>query len=470
MKTIKLLLITLMLTTSLQGLASELSNVGLFYRCYSQITGEFPSKDDKKLKEVQQGKDPITACLEVFDLALFANGTSFLANFNNETAQAVLRTMHTLHYSWFETNLAPEINNEYITNTRNVFDPSSSATYFTKALFDQQSQFKDVVLGTTTYRPVRVTNIPPVSTWNLIPTADYIFTDVQFAGAGVLLGMEVLPVNDTMDYSFNNNQTGPPDIRTGTLTYNTHFGGGVLGSQPYLLQTIQATSLNPKYNGGGLTTRKWSRAVFHDILCRELPVVRETDGAAFVDVESPLGFRKSMGCVKCHTTIDRMGGVTRGVTYNSQIAGNFFNQGSSAFISARTVDKPAAEIFPTSNDDIYFRRPTQGHLFYREHDGKLVDLPIDNVEQLGLRLSQEDGMYNCLAKRYYQFFTGIDVSVGDIADPHHPTLSQEEQNVRNIILGLGQELKTHQNPRTLIEKILRRPEYKKSNFNLGSIQ
>jgi hypothetical protein len=468
MKKIKILILSILSVTSLSVLSSDLNPVATFYRCYSQITGEYPSSTLATITEVKNGKDPITACLEIFDLAKFADKTSFLENVTNPSAQAVLRTMNNLHSSWFATNHFPEIREKYITNTANVFDPSSPAMYFTKALFDQQSQYKNIISNTTTYRPIRIINTPPVSPWNLIPKEDYIFTDVKFAGASVLLGMETMAVNDTMDFTFLKQQApATPEFISGTLTYNTHFGGGVLGSQPYLLQTVQANNLNPKFDGGVLTARKWSRAVFNDLLCRSLPVVREADGAAYVDVSSSIAFRQSMSCVKCHTSMDRMAGVTRGVVYD-QSAGKFFNLGHSAFISQRTVDKSAADIFPTDPDADFYRRPTQGQLFYREHDGKLVDLAINNVEELGEKLSQEDGIYNCLAKRYYQFFTGISVDIGDIADPQHGILSQEELALRAIVLQLGQQLKTHQNPRMTIESILRRSEYRKSNYNVGS--
>ena len=76
-------------------------------------------------------------------------------------------------------------------------------------------------------------------------------------------------------------------------------------------------------------------------------------------------------------------------------------------------------------------------------------------------------MFVCMAKRYYKFFTGIDVDVGDIGDPNHVYLTAEEVAVRDIVIDLGRDLKKHKNPRLLIEDILRRPEYKKSNSNVG---
>jgi hypothetical protein len=92
------------------------------------------------------------------------------------------------------------------------------------------------------------------------------------------------------------------------------------------------------------------------------------------------------------------------------------------------------------------------------------------LDELGNKLAAENGIYNCLAKRYYEYFTGISADIGDIADPDHPQLSLEQANIRNIVLALGANLKNHQNPRALIQEILNRPEYKSSKFNVGSSQ
>jgi hypothetical protein len=471
------LLIKLFLTCSLiftqRLVAAEITNLALFYRCFSHITQNYPDPASTEIAAVKAGQDPITACLTIFDTAKFNDTKNVLINTDDPAAKAVLRTMHNLHYSWFDNNFAPEIDNQNITNTMNIFDTSAPASFMTKALFDNSTPYSSIVTGSTTYRPLREFDNLEYAPYNAIAKANYTFPDAIFAGAGEIFGFEVI-VKDTMEFSFDNDQ--PPtgvDIRTGSITFNTHFGGGVLGVQPYLLQTVQANTLSIRpdrqVDGGVNTHRKWSRSVFHDVLCRELPVVREYDGADFVNLESSIAFRNSQSCVKCHTSMDRLSGVVRGVAY-TQRAGNFFNPGHSAFIEQKLITEPALEIFPTEPDPLYGVRPTRGRLFYRTHNGTLVDQAIANIEDLGTKLKAQDDMYNCLAKRYYQFFTGIEADIGDIADPDHGTLSAEAVVVRNIVLALGQNLKTHQNPRTLIEEILRRPEYKKSNYNVGGFE
>ncbi|MBT7610312.1 MAG: hypothetical protein HN576_11185 [Bacteriovoracaceae bacterium] len=459
-------LLTTLLLMSFNAFALDMSNVGVFTRCYSHITQKFPPSNLSQLNAVKNGLDPITACLQIFDMANFAKNTSMLTNTNNQTAKDVLKTMHNLHYSWFDTNFFPEIQNQIIRNTGNVFDTSAPAAYFTKALFDAASPVTNVLAGTTSYRLIRANNNPTNSPWNNIPLGDYIFTNVNFAGTGELLGMEVTAVNDTMNFTFDENQNPPESIISGTLTYNRHFGGGVLGLQPYLLQSVQSTVLNPSPDGGVKTHRKWSRAVFNDILCRELPVVREVDGDPFVSSTSSITFRNSAACVKCHTSMDRMAGVVRGVQYTER-AGKFFNLGHSAFIKQRTIDKPDADIFPIEPDIDFGKRPTKGRLYYRTHNGVLVNKAVINIQDLADQIIAEDAMFVCMAKRYYKFFTGIDVDVGDIGDPNHVYLTAEEVAVRDIVIDLGRDLKKHKNPRLLIEDILRRPEYKKSNSNVG---
>jgi hypothetical protein len=459
-----ILTITLMITKSF---ALDMTNTGVFNRCYAQITQKFPAINLSQLNAVKNGLDPITACLEIFDQAMFANNSNILIDTNNPRAKDVLRTMHNLHYSWFDTNYFPEINNRFVSNTGNIFDTSSPAAYYTKALFDNAAQATNILNGTTTYRMLRTTDNPSTAPFSGELLSEYIFGNVNFAATGDLIGMEVVPANDTMDFSFDNNQPpDPPDIITGTLSYNKHFGGGLIGLQPYLLQTIQANVFNPNPDGGVNTMRRWSRAVLHDVLCRDLPAVRVTDGDNFVSASSSITFRNSSSCVKCHTSMDRMAGVVRGVQY-TQRAGRFFSKGHSSFIEQRTIDRPDADIFPTEPDPDFGRRPTKGRLYYRTHNGVLVNRAIVNVQDLGNKIAAEADMYHCMAKRYYQYFTGIKADIGDISDPDHAFLSAEEVAVRNIVINLGKDLKKHKNPRFTIESILRRPEYKKSNSNIG---
>ncbi|MBT7609064.1 MAG: hypothetical protein HN576_04870 [Bacteriovoracaceae bacterium] len=468
MKRLNQFLLILSMLFSLQVTASDLNDIAIFYRCYSQITQKFPDPQLSQIAAVKAGKDPITACLEIFDSASFANKTHTLkaANVNDDNAKAVLKTMHTLHFSWFAMQFYPEIASQYLTNVNNILDSSSPASFLTKSLFDNASPMSDIVSGTVSYRPIRVFENVPNAPYNGTAIADYIFTNVKFASVGNLLGFEILPVDDTLDYSFDENQNPPESIITGTLTYNKHFGGGLMGHQTYLIQNIKSNTFNPTPDGGVKTMRNWSRSVFNDLLCRALPAVRESDGASFVDLQSSITFRNSQSCVKCHTSMDQMAGVVRGAVYSAKV-GKFFNPGHSAFIEERTPTQPSADIFPTAPDPAFRNRPPEGRLYYRTHNGTLVDQAVSNLQDLGTKIAAQDDMYNCMAKRYYQFFTGIDGDIGDIADPHHGTLSSEELVVRGIILNLGQQLKTHQNSRVLIETILRRPEYKKSNFNVG---
>ena len=80
MNTFKVMMITILISLSSVCVAMSLSNQAVFHRCFSQITGEYPSSPLAKIKinEIKSGKDPIIACLEIFDLANFSSSTNMI--------------------------------------------------------------------------------------------------------------------------------------------------------------------------------------------------------------------------------------------------------------------------------------------------------------------------------------------------------------------------------------------------------
>ena len=89
----------------------------------------------------------------------------------------------------------------------------------------------------------------------------------------------------------------------------------------------------------------------------------------------------------------------------------------------------------------------------------------DSLNALGTEITKLDDFYVCLAKRYYQYFTGVDVELADPTSPDAPrALSNQDQYHLSKVINLGQDLKTTQSLMTLIEQIVKSADYRKSNY------
>jgi hypothetical protein len=127
----------------------------------------------------------------------------------------------------------------------------------------------------------------------------------------------------------------------------------------------------------------------------------------------------------------------------------------------RGLDQPSEAAWPTGVDVNYYRRPTQGRLVFRSIDGTLVDEAVNNLQELGQRLSQLDDPYVCAASRYWEYFVGARVPIIDSGDPEvNQQLSPDEQKQFDEIVKLAKAMKTHQRPRVLIEAILKHSAFR----------
>lgn len=445
-----------------------LSNKATFHRCYKQITQTFPTYDNALLAEVAAGtKDPITACLEVLDKARFtANGNKRIGNVNDQEAKSVLRTMQSLHHSWLHTKSLPNTNIEQNEDMMSIVDYNGPSLFFTRALFDYNYQFKNIFIGNSNHlESDRTDNNPANSPLDglaknfgpngiTFPLED---TNYVYAAKGELLG-----VREFQSKSFFTHPLALFGRREIDLAF--HRGGGVMGTNTYLMANVGE---NGSYfpDGGVKMFRKWSVAVFDDFLCREMPVVRFEDSTAFTDDTSAVSFRKQTGCVRCHVTMDQASGVIRNVRSLAASRGGSYRR--VAHLGTWNTTKPAVVGWPATSEYSFFQRPANGHFYFRSHDGNLIDLAVNDLEAMGQVIQNIDAPYLCMAKRYYQYFTGIKVSVDDIADPQIGyTLNDKELAHRNEVIQLGLQLKQHQSLRQLIEQILRKPQFKHEGYEI----
>lgn len=461
------------ITGELQAASEKLSGIPLFVRCYMHLTQTFPSKNNPYRLKVESGQmEPIAACLAILNkTSLSGNSVGVQVDSSDQEQVELLNTFHRLHYSWFSNRYYPEILDYYIRNVGNVFDASNPALYLTRALLDPTFNFDQIFTGDLTLRGVRkayaqtnsIVDLPSRSSSNDA------LQGIKYPGGRELLGVEELSKDISHNVMAEKSGSDPTLVAKAPIVINTHWGGGVLGSQVYMLQNIQGSSIHYLTDGGVKSNRKWSRSVIQDFLCRELPILRDQDVGQFVLGNSSLTYRNSKGCVKCHSTMDPMAAVTRKVQYTRVSA--FYNDGGSyAFLTKPTAVAGDASYFPSAPDKSFYARPAKGHLMLRTYDGKLVYKEVTGLEQLAQEMIKLNDPYVCMAKRYFEYFTGISVNLSDIKDPANkdfPSLSKSDQFYRDAVIDLGLNLKINKNPKKLIENILKHDVYKLEDYGIS---
>lgn len=466
----KILLSTFVIVIS--GLSSsvveaQLSPKAIFHRCYKQITQSYPSTNHALINDVVAGRlDPIAACMRVFDKAsLTANGNKRIGNTGDPEALNVLRTMQQLHHSWLTNKTFPLGGLGYLDITKDIFDYSAVSLYYTRALLAPNYKFSDVFKGNSEHLwSDRTNNSPergPIR--NFTKTQMPYKNNTVFAPKGVLKGITTY-TQKRLNYVDNQDNDGDKSkTDTNTTFLDIHWGGGVLGSDIYVTMNADV-GLNYRANGTTLMHRKWAKNVFHDFLCRELPVVRYSDAQPFVDSGSPIAFRNEVGCTACHVSMDRAASVIRTANGIRQR-----NDGSQIVETYRKhgISQGAESEWPKTNDGNFYRRPENGTFFFRTHNGNLIDQEISGAQGLGDVIASIDAPYICAAKRYYQYFTGVNANIDDIADPQYPnSLSSSDEAHRREVIQLGMQLKQHQSLRRLVEDILKKPQFKNSGYNI----
>lgn len=445
--------------------AEQLTELALFYRCYSHLTQSRPALNDTlTMQVINKTKTAIQACTEVLNSVSF-NSSGVIAT-DNERNRIVLNNFHRLHASWFQIKAFAEVG-----NTREnqgmieTGDTSTPAAYVTRSLFSPTTNYSTIATSTESLRVLRTAD-NPTQVGNLTKSSfQAVFTNFQFSGRGPIIGV-VPSGNPVWNYSAKKNSTG--ELVTGSYYRHRNYGAGFLGTSDYMLMTVET---DKRYNsdGGVKVPRKWARSLLNDLLCRSLPLVRDADVTSFVVPTSTVPFRQSTTCVKCHATMDRMAFTIRGFGY-AGVGGTAYTPSTgSLFVNMRSPKSTLASEtgWPAVADTNFYLRPPNGVLYYRSYSGNLINQPLSGLQDLGNKLAAQDDMYICLAKRYYEYFTGVSAVIQDPGDPQAEATTDAEDIHRNIVINLGRSLKSHQSPKRLILDILNLPHYRLSDYGVS---
>lgn len=424
------------------------------YRCHAIFSSTRIASNHYLIAQVKNNsKTGTQACMELFDSA--AIGANGKVNENNQFAKNTIAKMHQMHKNFYMTKdfwdaFDPD-------HTPNLIDLYEGANFLTWMLLRPQQDFNKVMLYNKGYKAIRNSTGPSTRmlhrpdlalhfTHGYDQASEVPYTPNTLIQEGILVGFtEDNTVNPASSvgswYGGNYNTTNP----------NRHMGGGLLGLPSYLLANY-GSRFGIKPNGVSHQYRRISRNIVKDFLCRDLPVVRETDVTSYIVPTSNVTFRKASSCVACHATIDRMAGV-----YRNQITVKSVRGGTQGFtyIRQHVTDRAHADIFPSGGDDNqYHRRPPNGKLFFRSYDGTLIDEDITSISDLGSKLIQTNDLPVCFAAKYYKAFTGIEANLADLGNPNTNPLTEGEKYHREKVIQLGLALKEHRNLRTLIQDII----------------
>lgn len=467
--------------------APRLSEAAFYNRCFSQLTNRPVPLKDTTLIQIKEGKiRSLDACLDLLKQAeLNSNGVISAKESEAKFSKNILNTFYNLHRTWFPTSTVDQIlgyRNEFDSKTQDTVEFSSPALALTYSLFNK-SPVRNIFSGNEDHyalRGVQDISAMPMSEVSGIsppPAKDMQrLTPSPALFFGDLFGIKKL----SLAFNLDNYSVGALTIDVATdnskfdlsLPVNQfkHFGGGILGQQSFFL----LNSGHPKgtiFDGAAKLPRKWAKTAVESLLCLSLPTLREDDVLNLVNTASKVSFRNHSSCMTCHATMDPFAATARNLIVAETEPDLNGAIDKSIFVSSFNVTLPSTEIFASAAVPNYNKQQPTGRLFYRSfHSGELINQDVQNIEDMGKKLAETEEFYQCLSKRYFQYFTGINVSLYDTRDKKNQdlnlALTERDKQDRKFIEFLGAELRTSQSLSRIIELILRSDYYMSPTFKM----
>ncbi len=493
--------------------AYTFSEVEYFGRCYALLTGRpVPLAHPLRKKVQSKTVTGLDACNSILEKGrLKPDGTLLYAN--DSESIYVLNRFYQFHRTWFPINNAEKLtdfNVDFGGNTEDVFDITEPALALTRVLFADHkyrealttlpgvrgirekrglinSEYDEYFGGfTSPSRRAYVDNLA----WN-----DNVFgfrslgeSDAPSINA-TLLSAPKIGVGDLVGIVLNDDQLTVPNITlfpnalelpeetrgpsATNLVYSYDilkpFGAGVLGSQVFLLSYI-GHGLRVKIDGALKVQRRWSQQALQTFLCANLPTLLKTDVTSYLsNSETAPPFRSSTNCLACHATLDPMAYPLRNMTLGSSDMRRPGSPFKATMLMAQfKADHPAInEWSPEAVEDFNQQAP-KGRFFYRSVTGKLIDVAVNNLNELGETLVSTDDYYQCAAAHYVEQLTGIRVPLYNRQDPRFSELNQglssDDVRDRKFVETLGTRLKQTQSLFDLVQEIIRSPYFREADF------
>lgn len=490
----------------------RLSEGEIFNRCYVKLFKNVVPRTTSLGKRLMDDvlKNKITgsvACSVLLTQSEFvengvvrpAKSTSY-PKLSEQENQTLIQNLHNFHNSWFSKKALLFGGGNRDSSTYMLRDMDEASLYITRALFGKQVPLSTLFTANQTIRGVRVTpDKENTSRWDsrtatLLNESAYAatqqgfllsygnstsltvlksiaLTDNQLVPFGKLIGVEnVAPLNiplitisaQTMkDTAQNNDLRAALTAKRTNINLFEHHGGGVLGSQTFILKNTNLTAgqVAPGANNDPdqLIARRLSSRVFEDLLCHQMPTLRESDVIADVRSNSPHGFRLSASCMACHTSLDPMATTFRGyISYRSSPNDNIgaTDPDRTAKMAKGTPVIGITRLPANISSTLFTVQAPTGALNYRDHQDNLVKTPVNGTADLGSKLAASDDFYRCVTKRYYEYLTGFKVNLAErnVAEESN---TAEAKFHRNKVYEIAAKLKTSQSLTKMLEDIFK---------------
>jgi hypothetical protein len=135
-----------------------------------------------------------------------------------------------------------------------------------------------------------------------------------------------------------------------------------------------------------------------------------------------------------------------------------------------TLTGPA--FWPHQPDDKLHRRPASGRLLFRNIRGVYVSAQVNSFEELGAAIRSREDFYACAAKRYFEYFTGVDVNISSLSGAEANQLSSAEFRYRSRLLNHyvrranNAGFMNSKSAIQLVREIITGPEFQERDFAL----
>ena len=492
--------------------AKVLTEAQIYKRCYAQLSQVAVPINDPRLTQISNRQiTGAQACSQLLAEADFdTNGR--LRTINPLTIK-IVKTFTDFHRSWFANSRleqSTDFSLETDGGTMDVFDASEPALFITRQMFLPNAEYRNILRGSQGVQAIRqedrtisaplgfladmtvpsrfyVGNSPGIQEnkftfatgsgqifsfedLNKRPAED--FAILPKMNAGEIIGVQMNTFSHVIpNFSlklFHDNQNAKANYGDSidfSFDIYKNRGGGILGSSTFFMMNSGHTK-GQIFNGSTKVPRAWTKAAMESLMCSPFPSLRESDISQFVTSGSSAPFRNSSSCVMCHATLDPFAYVARNRVVGNSDFTNYIK--STVLVGNFKATMPSVAGWPSEPVTNFHRQEPKGRLYYRSATGALVDRSVNNSEEMGQAMSETDDFYQCAAKRYFQYFTGINVSLYDRTNPANSELNrkqtQTDKDDRKFIEKLARDLRTSQSLPNLVRQIISSDYYKNQNY------
>lgn len=490
--------------------ADQMTPSEIYARCYAKLLRKPAPSNNSILVSLRSGSitDAENACVNLLNKVSLNPKTGLIENPNDPEARSILTTLQLLHNSWFFSNSLAIMN--AVAEVKLISDIDEPSLYWTRALLLNGARADSVLTYDKSLKAIRIrpdesntTNFQARPFFNYLIDGgtkngtigvnardplfriqfikdikldrldgdNYSFIDVpddQLTHFGDMVGVkdqQPLTIERIIPPLNNLKMDDPSKPPNSNIDLHAHFGGGVLGSTIYQMKNT-GLLVNQLPNSYTSIDRRFASRVFQDLLCYQLPVLDSEDVEIIKDPSgTSFAFHQNKSCMQCHATIDEFAMIQKNMTWvESSPAAIIFKKPS---IGAEVVTRFKLPVDKSSK--VFALQDPVGELNFKTFNKTKVHIQnIRNLASVGSEFAKLDDFYTCAAKRYYKYFTGIDVPLAKDAET---SLNAVEIAHLVAVRKLGLQLKEDPNQKlkNVIISIFKSPVFQSRGYKTQGV-